>query len=837
LKNHSLFIRATSCALCLAQLMIGVPALALGQPTSLEPRGQGDVVTPSDTITPNRTVPNVTPPASMLVLPGTPTDAELTRARVFSEPLVPLPRETTPAENAALAQAIRIYADGNNAEMVAPLTAFLGRYPDSAWRPSLLANLGTIYRANGYLSRALTAWERAWDETKGETDPHLQAVANFALGEFLDLSAKVGHADAIEARLDEISGRKISGHATQRIGMAREALSILRFNHQLAVASGPVALQGLLAAKAFAANAPFAPNASLETYHAMPAGTSLSELKALAGTVGLFYEMAFRSSDADFPVPSVIHWRVDHYSAVVKKEGARYLLLDPILGGQLWVSAATLNDEASGYVLAPKAALGPGWRSVPESEALTVIGHCAPGAPDDTDPGPPTGGPCGMPEYSFLMMPASLRLQDTPVSCHSPVGPASGFRLTYNQRDPLQPQIFSIGNVGPKWTFDWLSWVVDNPTTIIDIEASVTLRGGGSERYSIPTDGIYPANWRSRAVLAKVSSTPIRYERRLRDGGIEVFAQSDGVITNGRRIYLTDVIDPQGLTLHLTYDASFRIVAVTDAIGLVTTLSYELTSDPLKITKVTDPYGRAATLSYNVDGQLASITDVIGLTSSFRYGADDFITSMTTPYGTTRFSHETDADQVIYTRFLQATDPLGGTEAAEFRWSTTDIAATASTSEVPTGFSGYNVDLNKYNSFYWDKRAMALSPFDPTKATITHWLLDYHAVYVPTYYAHGYSTSVPQSVKRPLEHRVWFAYPDQLPKLAGDVQRSRCPADRDRSHRSSDHLRVRDERHRPPEHPADRRRERPVGLLRQLHDAAPAAEPDRRGRPGIDGDL
>jgi len=83
LKNHSLFIRATSCALCLAQLMIGVPALALGQPTSLEPRGQGDVVTPSDTITPNRTVPNVTPPASMLVLPGTPTDAELTRARVF----------------------------------------------------------------------------------------------------------------------------------------------------------------------------------------------------------------------------------------------------------------------------------------------------------------------------------------------------------------------------------------------------------------------------------------------------------------------------------------------------------------------------------------------------------------------------------------------------------------------------------------------------------------------------------------------------------------------------------------------------------------------------------
>jgi YD repeat-containing protein len=80
-------------------------------------------------------------------------------------------------------------------------------------------------------------------------------------------------------------------------------------------------------------------------------------------------------------------------------------------------------------------------------------------------------------------------------------------------------------------------------------------------------------------VLAKVSANPIRYEQRLRDGAVEVFAQSDGVITSGRRIYLTDAIDPQGLSIHLTYDSSLRLVAVTDAIGLVTTLSYELASD------------------------------------------------------------------------------------------------------------------------------------------------------------------------------------------------------------------------------------------------------------------
>ena len=187
-----------------------------------------------------------------------------------------------------------------------------------------------------------------------------------------------------------------------------------------------------------------------------------------------------------------------------------------------------------------------------------------------------------MPEYSFLQMPASLRITDLPLTYRPPVGPAADFRITYNQRESSQPQAFYYGNMGPKWTFDWITWVIDDPNTV-DVQADVYLRGGGREHF---TDGAvhttYPAHWRSRAVLVKVSADPVRYERRLRDGGVEVFAQSDGTITSGRRILLTDVIDPQGLTLHLTYDANLRLVAVTDAVGQVTTLSYELASDPFK---------------------------------------------------------------------------------------------------------------------------------------------------------------------------------------------------------------------------------------------------------------
>jgi len=77
----------------------------------------------------------------------------------------------------------------------------------------------------------------------------------------------------------------------------------------------------------------------------------------------------------------------------------------------------------------------------------------------------------------------------------------------------------------------------------------------------------------------------------------------------------------------------------------VTTVSYELAGDPLKITKVTDPYDRSALFEYDESGRLVKIADVIGITSEFEYGVNyeyvsstmDFIRALTTPYGTTTF--------------------------------------------------------------------------------------------------------------------------------------------------------------------------------------------------------
>ena len=346
--------------------------------------------------------------------------------------------------------------------------------------------------------------------------------------------------------------------------------------------------------------------------------------------------------------------------------------------------------------------------------------------------------------------------------------------VSYHQREILQPQTFTSSNLGPKWGFDWLRFVQEVPTDAFGITPPhvwVAQRAGGREVHVNPDpQGVFGAHWSSRAVLVRVSSSPVRYERRLPDGTVEVYAISDGAPEGQRRVLMTQLIDPRGQSVALTWDAQARLVAITDAIGQVTTIAYALAGDPLKITRMTDPFGRFATFTYNPAGQLASITDVLGLTSTFAYGLNDFVSTLTTPYGRTSFRHEHTGD-LANLRFVEATDPLGGTERVEFQWESPSLAATASASDVPTGFAAWNTNLDHYNTFYWDKRASMLGAGDLTKAVVTHWMVGPEW---PGWQKYSYA---PHSVKKPLEGRIWYAYPGQTAgqedTLNGSIQPSR----------------------------------------------------------------
>lgn len=161
---------------------------------------------------------------------------------------------------------------------------------------------------------------------------------------------------------------------------------------------------------------------------------------------------------------------------------------------------------------------------------------------------------------------------------------------------------------------------------------------------------------------------------------MEVFTLGDRPANQpNRRIFLTEITDPQGHSVALTYDSSFRLVAITDAIGQVTTLDYQDSAHPLRVTKVTDPFGRFATLTYDALGRLATVTDTVGMTSGFTYADGDFIQALTTPYGTTTFRQE----PVGADRRIEATDPAGGTERLEYWVSHPTLASSEASGDVP----------------------------------------------------------------------------------------------------------------------------------------------------------
>jgi YD repeat-containing protein len=356
----------------------------------------------------------------------------------------------------------------------------------------------------------------------------------------------------------------------------------------------------------------------------------------------------------------------------------------------------------------------------------------------------------GMARYTAHAMLASLNIEDTPLRYSPPRGPAINFTVTYNQRESHQPQTFSYSNLGSKWTFNWLSYVTDDPNNS-SANAAIYVPGGGAENFSGFDSGsqTYLPDPQSHAILAR--SSPTGYEKRFPDGSKQVFDLSDGSISYPRNIFMTQVVDPAGNAVMVGYDSSFRITTLTDGLGQVTTFSYELPDDPLKITKVTEPFstGRIATFTYT-NGQLTAVTDEIGIQSQFHYApGTTFIDSLTTPYGATNFATGGSGTN----QWIEMTDPLGGKERVEFRDNAPGIAA--SEAVAPAGMTNSGLDVA--NTFYWDKKAIEMYPpvngvYDYTKARITHW----------AHNPDGIVSGIAASKKPPLENRIWYAYLGQL---------------------------------------------------------------------------
>jgi RHS repeat-associated protein len=701
---------------------------------------------------------------------------EISRARVFEEPLAPIGSEPSGEENAALAAALRGYAKRSGPDDFSSLMAFLDAHPASPWRAALLVNLGIEYYNTAYYSRALEAWREAWALGQKATNAAGRSLADRAVCELAGLYSRLGRMSELEALLKSVESRMFLGGATERINLAREALSMMQHQPGISFRCGPLALQSIKRA--------LDPQASLEPAILNSASTqqgfSLAQVEELSRQVGLNPQMAFRTGGApEFIVPSVVHWKVGHYAALVRQVGDQYLLEDPTFGNSVWATRRALEAETSGYFLVPRGDLPSGWRSVDPTEAGTVWGKGVTGGndpdiytPDDLQ----TGGTCsvgdgrGMAVSSVHLMLANLQIRDTPIGYTPPVGPPVHFTLRYNHRDYLLPPSVNSTVFGPKWTHDWQALIRDSPLNpLADVKYIV---GGGGARtftgFDTNTQTFAPQQYD----LTRLRRTgPDSYEMAYPNGSKKIF----GLRTTLGSVLLTRVEDPAGNAVTLSWEETIRgvrLIAITDALGQVTTLAYEHPTQPMLITRITDPFGRFATFDYTIFDFLIQdnppgiedvyiqvfilrrITDVVGIASQFEHAGlngipqSDIITRLITPYGTNTFLMGQGGGPAGTTRFVETHYPDGSRDRVEYNQS--DSLGLPFVSEaVPAGMPTANSTMHARNTYYWSRTACATSYGDYTKARIYHWL---HTPNITS------TSGILESLKEPLENRVWFYY-------------------------------------------------------------------------------
>lgn len=720
-----------------------------------------------------RTLPAFQAPTAPAALDAQTPDAVAASGVLLDEVL--LPTQAGPADAATgLAVALTTYTQVLPGQRdLGILRSYLAAQPESPYAGALLLNIGFEAARQGYFPIAAQSYQQAWERLQAAATPKLRALADRALVEWLSVLAWAGDFEQIDLQLPIAQARGMAGASERRLhavlawrGMMRQmpaegslcgpyAVSALVKLNQPQSRHGEVdqAMRRVLAGviSAYGGGGARGPRRR---------GANLHEVKAVADGMAESLQIAKSAGATDVPVPSIVHWKQNHFSAVVERDGDRYRIDDPAMawfGARgTWITRAALVASTSGYALVPAGRLPQGWQSASPEESADIWGRgIASGPPTDSPIG--GAGTCpGMPEWSFSWTHVSLCIDDTPLFYAPAAGPAVAFHVRYSEADKSQPSVPVFSNLGPKWIHRWHSTVTITQSTTNSMTAIVGMPGGGEitqSMYRIPNTQRFVGGYeimRNQAALQFVEAGtgysapssawlyPLFSAIREVGFGLSIdmsnqtaaYVGSDGSSLQyiarppagggaPTLFYMTSSKEPNGLGLQYAYDAQYRLMAVTDALGQVTTLGYEDATDQLKITKVTDPFGRTAHVAYDA-GRVSGITDMIGLTSTVTYDSPtgDVVASLVRPYGTISYSRGGSG----YIHWIESVDAQGDRQRMEANGHTEGLNNGVAPLVMPTGtrILVSNTGITQWaNTFFWGKKAMKLGyGGDRTKAEI-----------------------------------------------------------------------------------------------------------------------
>jgi len=266
-----------------------------------------------------------------------------------------------------------------------------------------------------------------------------------------------------------------------------------------------------------------------------------------------------------------------------------------------------------------------GWSFESETSCTVMLWSCSPAA------GPPENCPCA---NGAASNPVSLASGDTWIKENDLQLPGLGGGLsldrTWNSLWPSTQTAYQIGLFGPNWrsTYEERVFVgADHYMKYARSDGSFWSFGysGSGNTYKVAA----PANI-AATLVDNSSNLVIRFE----NGEQRVFDGTTGA--------LTAIVDRNGNTTQLTYDASARLTTVTDPVSRHLYFNYN--GSGALVASVTSDFGVTVSYSYDSQGRLSQVTEPDGSTLNYQYDANSFISAVVDSQGKILEAHTYDSN-------------------------------------------------------------------------------------------------------------------------------------------------------------------------------------------------
>jgi RHS repeat-associated protein len=640
------------------------------------------------------------------------------------------PVQSSEQESQLVFELLANVAASNYRTGFAELEQYLAARTNSPWAPSLDAVLGKHYYDHGRYTLALEHWELAWLATKEYRNGSGKAVADYVLAHWTRLLASLGRYETLVVLVEENRTRILDrGPLSQMWARTREAVAEMRQKPGISYKCGTLALNSVARELGLQYD-----KRALLSVPSPASGFSMKVLADLSAQLRLGLIPVVRAAGEELAVPSVVHWRQDHYAAIVSRHGDLYRVLDPTFGRPRYLTSETINVEASGNFLVPADRVPANYRLLEPAEMEVIRGRGNPNFLGDADDQPydcdggeaPPGNneaSCGNcpenPGWRVSEPYGNIWLHKEPLGYQPTLGSFLSFKLNYKQRDELYDSLppWVYPSVGLDWRCPWISAVDARwyATYQMMTDFTVLYGNGGAGFYEDAFDtGTYHNNLKLRAVTN--SSGITSFELLRPDGGKNVygFAPTNSYGNVTRFFLLTQQISPQGDVITLQYEGydpdypNFRLKYVIDADGRTNTIHYATSGYSTNlITQVDDPYGRSTYLQYDTNGLLTTITDVAGISRSIAYNELGWVTNLTTPDGFTVFQSwdKSFVEQYAIDRSVTITEPNNSKQLYVFALGWPAEPTSFPSSEVPTNtpIGTLDNDFEARNSFHWGR--------------------------------------------------------------------------------------------------------------------------------------